>query len=100
MIRGTTPTHVFKLPFDTGIIKTLRIIYAQDGKVKMTKTETDCTLDGENVTTKLSQEETLKFRSGTPVEIQMRVLSKGEDAMASKIVRVRVEEVLSDEVIE
>lgn len=33
MIRGTTPTHIFQLPMDTGDLKQIRITYSQLGRV-------------------------------------------------------------------
>ena len=29
MIRGTTPTHIFKIPFAANLIQKVRVIYAQ-----------------------------------------------------------------------
>ena len=31
MLIGTTPTHTFGLPFDTGIISKIKVTYAQNG---------------------------------------------------------------------
>ena len=39
MIRGTTPTHIFKLPIDTSTIRQLRITYVQYGKTVLEVTE-------------------------------------------------------------
>lgn len=99
MIRGTTPTHVYSLPFDTDAIKSLEIVYKQKGEVKLKRCMTDCILDKNAVTVRLSQEETLSFSCNACVEIQIRVLTNEGEALASCIMRVRVDECLSDEVL-
>lgn len=103
MKRGTTPTHVFTLPFDVGTVKAMQIIYEQkqgeEEAVTLMKSKSDCTLSGNTVTLRLTQEETLKFAYGFPVRIQMRVLTNSDDALTSRIMTVRVEDCLSDEVL-
>ena len=99
MIKGTTPTHVFTLPFDTEMVKTVQVIYGQGGVVKATKGNEDCTLEGKTVTTKLTQEETFSFVEGSCVEVQIRVLTHSGDVLASHVKRVHCEECLSDEVL-
>ena len=99
MIRGTTPRHIFTLPFDVESIATLRVIYRQDKKIILTKTDSDVLLSGNSVEVLLSQEDTLSFRSGYPVEIQLRVLLQDETAMASDIYKVSCGCCLEDEVI-
>lgn len=101
MIRGTTPTHIFTLPFGVETIKTVQVIYRQSADVKITKSNSagSCALSGNTVTTKLTQEETLGFDCTQPVEIQIRVLTKDGEAMASRKMIVKVDECLSDEVL-
>lgn len=99
MIRGTTPTHIFTLPFGTEIIKTIQVIYAQSGVEKLTKSNGDCVFEGNTVTTKLTQEDTFVFADGECVEVQVRVLTMGNDALASRVMRVHCNECLSDEVL-
>ena len=99
MIRGTTPTHTFQLPFGTETIKTIQIAYAQNGNEKLTKGNADCTFEGNVVTCKLTQEDTFKFAHGECVEVQVRVLTLGNDALASRVMRVHCNECLSDEVL-
>ena len=61
MIRGTTPTHQFILPFGVENIKSGRVIYSQDGQVILTKEISECALEEQTITIKLTQEETFKF---------------------------------------
>lgn len=100
MICGTTPTHVFVLPFDVDLIKSIRIIYAQAGEVVMTKENEDLQLEGNSVRYKLTQEETLAFDDSKRVEIQVRVLTVDGDALASDIYSVFAERCLERSVIE
>jgi hypothetical protein len=99
MIRGTTPTHTFNLPFDTYLIGKIKISYAQDGNVVLTKEKDDCTLQGNAVKVRLTQEETLKFNARYKVQIQVRVLTTENDSLASKIYERSMEDILEDGVL-
>lgn len=99
MIRGTTPTHRFVLPFNTDMIQTVQIIYAQNDEMVLTKGNDDCTLDGNTVSIKLTQQETFLFTEDVCVEVQVRVLTHDKDALASHVMRVHCDECLSDEVL-
>lgn len=99
MIKGTTPTHTFALPFGTEAIKTIEISYAQNDAVVLTKTNDDCTFNGNDVSVKLTQEDTLSFIEGACVEVQVRVLTLGNEVLASNIMRVHCDECLSDGVL-
>lgn len=99
MIRGTTPTHIFALPFSLELVKTLEITYAQCGKIVLQKGLADCEIEGNAVRLDLTQEETFKLSESMYVDIQLRVLTQQDDALASRIMRVRVEDCLSKEVL-
>lgn len=99
MIRGTTPTHTFNLPFDTYLIDKIKISYAQDGNVVLTKEKDDCTLQGNSVKVRLTQEETLKFNARYKVQIQVRVLTTESDSLASKIYERSMEDILEEGVL-
>lgn len=99
MIRGTTPTHIFKIPFDTGQLKEIRISYAQDDKVIVEKNTSDCILKGDEITVTLSQEDTLKFSHRKVVEVQLKVLTIDGGVLANNVIRVSAEEVLNEEVL-
>jgi hypothetical protein len=100
MIRGTTPTHIFKLPFSVDICKQIKIIYAQDDVILLEKTAEHCELNDNAATVTLTQEETFKFNCRKPVQIQVRVLTQDGDALNSGIKLVSVEKCLDDEVLE
>ena len=99
MICGTTPTHIFKIPFDTSQLKEIRISYAQDDAVIVEKTTSDCVLEGDKITVTLSQADTLKFSHQMPVEIQLKVLTVDGCVLANDAIRVRAKEVLNKEVL-
>lgn len=99
MIRGTTPTHTFSLPFGTDMIKAIEIAYAQNDTVLLTKSNADCTLAGNNVTVKLTQEDTFLFADGACVEVQVRVLTVGDEVAASDVMRIHCEKCLSKAVL-
>lgn len=99
MRRLTTPEHRFTLQIDPSVINKIRITYAQNNAIVLTKENDDVSLDGNVATVKLTQEETKKFTADKEVEIQVRVLTLGNDALASDIIKVDVQKVLDDEVM-
>lgn len=100
MYRATTPTHIFTLPFDTSLLKEIRVTYATEGKdIILQKTEADCTLDGSDIKIELTQEETLLFEAQNRVLIQLRVLTTDGKVMASEIWRRFALECLDEEVL-
>ena len=100
MIRGTTPTHTFQIPFNTNLVKEIRISYAQRDAVVVEKTTEDCKLDGMNITVKLTQEETLRFSENVMAALQLRVLLNDGNVLATPGMRLDVGELLQDEVIQ
>lgn len=99
MIRGTTPTHTFKLPFDTSIVKEVMVIYAQNEKEVFHKDTFDCELNGKEIIVTLSQEDTLKFNHRQNVQIQVRVLTDDDVALASQIKEITIQNCLNSEVL-
>lgn len=83
-MRGTTPTHKFTLPFDTSLIKEVMVIYAQDDVEVFHKSTDECILEGNTVTTKLTQIETLSLAQDRPVSVQLRALTLEGDAIKTK----------------
>jgi hypothetical protein len=88
IIQGTTPEHEFTLPFDTSLIKELRISYGQKGREVIVKYDEDCTLDKDVIKVRLSQEDTFLFSSSSNVSVQIKVLTN------SGIVHINEEEIL------
>lgn len=98
MRRGTTPTHIYTLPFDTSICEQIRVIYAYHDDQKLIKDTPDLLLDGASVKLTLTQEETLQFDNHELVEIQIRVKMIDGTVLASDIITERAERLLEDEV--
>lgn len=100
MFRGTTPTLKFTLPFDCSIITLLSIAFSQGNKVVLEKTLADCEVNGNRLILKLTEYDTLLLDSSkTWVEIQLRV-GVGNDRLASKIMKVEVQRILKDGVLD
>ena len=99
MIRGTTPTHIFTTNIDTSELKSVMVIYAQGGNELFKKSIEDCALNGNQISVKLTQEDTFKFDCNQKVQIQVRALTIDGNAMASKLYILSVDECLNDEVL-
>lgn len=99
MIRGTTPRHVFRLPFSSDNVKMARVSYAQDGETVFTKTETACSIENDAVTVTLTQEDTLKFKPRRQVEIQLKVLTTSGEVLATRPFLVQLDNCLCEEVL-
>ena len=95
MIRGTTPTLTFKLPFDCKDIDILNISFAQYSTVVLEKDLYDCDIEGNDIKVTLTEDDTLKFDCAEHAEIQIRV-GIGERRLASQIMKLRVDRVLKD----
>lgn len=106
MIRGTTPTLEFNLPFKASIIKSAQILisYVDNYKeVVIEKKLEDCVLGEASISTELSQEETLAFPAPITAEVQLRVVvnEDGKDiALATDVYKVKVKKLLKDGVLE
>ena len=100
MIRGTTPTHIFQLPMDTGDLKQIRITYSQLGRTVVEKTERDVRMEGSTITLTLTQEETLAFYHKSGVRFQIKVLTRDGTLLASAVKELSVGEILNTEVLE
>jgi hypothetical protein len=99
MRQGTTPKHTFTLPFDTEDVAKVRVLYAQNDKLKIVKTEADAEMDGNAVSVTLTQEETFLLNPAFDTEIQIRVLTHNGEALGSDPITVDTEKCLHDEVL-
>ena len=99
MIRGTTPTHTFKLPFAVSLIAQAQIVYAQENEVLFVKTIEQCELGEDTLKVTLSQEETFMFNCNKLLQIHLRVLTFAGDALATSIKVLNVQQCLYDEVM-
>lgn len=100
MRRGSTPVNTFNVPMDLSGA-TVYISYEQNNRVVIEKTNPDLTfssVEGYQITLRLSQEDTLKFRSG-PVLIQIRYVFPDGTADASNLIHTTFERIIKDGVI-
>ena len=98
---GTTPTHTFKIPYETILMKEIEITYAQQDsdKPKIRKTMKDCTLERKSIIVRLSQKDTFTLNHKLPVKMQIRCLTNEGEVFKSKVIVKTVDECLSDEVL-
>lgn len=99
MNRFTTPHFIFTLPFDTSQIKRIRVYFEQAGELILKKTTEHCHLEGKEIKTRLSQEETALFDCTQNAKVQLHILTNTDEAMLSTPYNIFVGECLGDEVL-
>lgn len=96
MLRGTTPTHVFKTNIDLSDAEVIFITYKQQGKILVEKTIDDVTLTAEEVSVKLTQEDTLAFDEHSNVKLQIRARFADGTAVACPVIERPVGDILKE----
>ena len=99
MIRGTTPTLEFIIPFDTGQLAEAFVTLSQNEVIIIDKALTECQCNENKLSVRLTQEETLKLQCDCTTEIQIRAKTLEGEAIASQIIKVNTERILKDGVI-
>ena len=98
MRRGTTPTIVLGIKgISMSEIAEWYVTLAQDS-VQMTKTNEDITIEGDTLKIPLTQQETMKFKSGE-VSVQIRAKTTEDVVIASGIKTIDIDRILYNEVI-
>lgn len=97
MIRGTTPSLRFELPFEAADIDEGFITIAQKGRPNLDIPISRCTAEGNVLTLDLTQEETLRLRPAL-AELQLRVKTD-ERVLASEIITFDVGAILKEGMI-
>lgn len=101
VIRGTTPTHKFDLPYTPDLIEDLRVIYGQNKKSVFSKIKEDCVIKEGKLIVDLLQEETLLFMPNKTVSIEIKIkLITGKVVRNKEPIILGVIDSVSDEVIE
>ena len=103
MIKGTTPTLHYNLPFESSVIKSAEIVVEYvdaNKKVQIVKQLGDCTLGDKCIETVLTQDETLQLPAPSTVEVQLRILTTDGTALATIPEKVTVKRLLKEDVIE
>ncbi len=98
MRRGTTPTLKFHLPFDVSRIRDCEVYLAQNDELLVEKDMSDCVLEGDTLTTVLTQAETLRFDSedSAKIEMQIRFVFTDGSVDATAIVKEKAKKILKD----
>lgn len=99
MVRGTTPTLEFTLPFSTELLAEAYVTLSQNRTVVVDKPLDECERNGNILSVKLKQEETLLLDSECKTEIQIRARTHEGEALASDIITVNTDRILKDGVI-
>ena len=100
MVRGTTPTLTFTLPFPVSTLSAMYINISQHFEnIQIEKALTDCTVSGNDVSVVLTQDDTLRLVAGRQAFIQIRARTTDGTALASEMIPCMVEDVLKDGVI-
>lgn len=97
MIRGTTPSLRFELPFEAADIDEGFITIAQKGRPNLDIPISRCTVEENALILDLTQEETLGLRASL-ADVQIRIKMNGS-VLASNIVKVDVGAILKDGII-
>ena len=104
MHRVSTPPFTFELPIQTSICTQIQVTCKQRD-IQFLKHYKDgivpsgMTLDGKNVTIKLTQEDTKSLVPKVPMDTQVRVLTNSGDVYASQVFSVPVFDVLNEEIL-
>lgn len=98
MIRGTTPTHTFRVSVDLREADVVWLTYSQREKVVVEKSKADMEITENTVTVKLTQEDTLKFKEDC-VYAQIRARFSDGTAIACPVRRTTAQKVLKEGII-
>ena len=97
---GSTPIHTFYVPEDfLSISKSVEITYSQNDNVILTKNINSDSFSENEITIKLTQEETFLFNPCLFVEIQLRLVMLDGSVVPSNIMKEKAEKCLSREVL-
>lgn len=96
MIRGTTPRQVFT--FDQSIegFRDISITYVYNGKILIQKRIEDVSINGNEVSYILTQEETMLFAPNSIIEIQIKGKDGNDMVVASKVYKLPVHKILDE----
>ena len=101
IVRGTTPTHDFELPYAQELIKDVRVSYVQNNQEIITKTLDECRLVGNVLSTDLTQEETFLFAPRWRVEIEIKIqLFDKRVVRSEEAIELRVVDTVNKEVFD
>ncbi len=98
MIRYTTPTLTFKLPFESSYVAAAYITIEQRN-FTLEKTLDDCEVGDDSLSVTLTQEDTGDLEAKTETLVQLRCKGTDSKAYASKKFKIEIDDVLKDGII-
>ena len=100
MRRATTPKLIINMNVDLNNYW-YRVAFAQNKDVILIKDQDDCELsdDGQTITIRFTQEETLQFNSNYKIKVQVRY-GINDIVCASNIETTTIGEILDEEIIQ
>lgn len=99
MLVGGTPLHTFELEKDLPNVADLLISYAQNERVILRKRLADCTLGKNTISTRLTQDDTIRFNDTHRVTIQLKIKTDTGEVIVSDPILVNTSRCLDLEVI-
>ena len=103
MVRGSTLTFTFVIPFNVSKIKNLYVTVEQKvgtDVIQIEKSIDDCELQEKQISCRFTQEDTLKLKENRLANVQLRVLTHDDEALVSDVFEISVNELLKEGVIE
>lgn len=83
MVRGSTPTFTFKLPMSVSSLKSLDVIFIQNGKTVLSFGLERMIFEDNCVSFTLEEAETFLFCAGSNAEIQLKAVTENGDILIS-----------------
>lgn len=96
MIKGTTPTFTFELPFDASTIEAAYLTFQQGTAIAFEKDMTSATKEGQFISFQVAQKDTLGLADSPDVTIQFRCKTADGRVYASGLIEVPVVPTLKD----
>ena len=102
IIRGSTPTHYYRLPFEyNGVVKNIKITYLQHkptSDITIEKDENDIQITGDMIYFILTAVETNSFETGRIVTIQIDITTFDDIVLVSDTYKMQVTDNIEEEV--
>lgn len=98
MIRGTTPSFTFRLPFNVDYLANAKVIFSQ-GETTLEKKLDGCEASGNELTVRMTQEESFLFKCHSYIQVQLRVVTITGDALSTEVFHIKVNQSLDEEVL-
>lgn len=99
MVRGSTPTFTFKLPMAVSSLKSLDVVFVQNGASVLSFGLERMVFEDNCVSFTLEQEETLLFSAGSSAEVQLKAVTENGEVLMSDIRKTHVRKKYPEDII-